>query len=128
MTPSRTALLARLREAKAGSRELSDAALRAAGWTWLQPLQSGRVNHGEGWTDATGRGRGLPGPDVTTSLDAITGEVEARGWKVVYVTIEDSPEQYYVVVRRADALRVAGTHVNLILALCIAFLSALDHD
>ncbi len=111
-----TDLLARLEAATEGSAELDAAVLRAAGWS--------KRDDAPQWSDQWGNWRDMKHP--TRSLDAITGLIEARGWRVVFVTAHFDPDTYFVIVRRPEGPRHFGEHADWRLALCIAFIRALE--
>ena len=107
-------LLKQLANAAEGSIELDVLMLLQAGWKRGGPY----------WLAADGKiAKEFIHP--TRSLDAIRALLEARGCKIVYLTIENEPLIYYVVVRTANGYRVAAGHANMILALCLAFCSIL---
>jgi hypothetical protein len=114
MSHDQTALLARLRDAKEGSRELGDAVLFAAGWKNV-------------------RGNA---PDPTTSLDAITREIEAKGWVWFkecsgWTWNKDGTlthDTCFEIWTKPAEKHFEGEHPDDCLALCYAFVEALSHE
>ena len=114
-------LLARLREAKEGNRGLTEAMLLAAGWTrddafpnyWRDPhrlnvlVSSGAI------------------PLLTTSLDAITREIEARMW----TWMTSSTGKSFVIGDCLDPESAFYAEcATPALSLCYAFVEALSHE
>ena len=119
MPHDHTALLARLCDAKEGSRELGDAVLFAAGWR----------NDVRGWAvNPVGKSVCLWGqnaPDPTTSLDAITREIEARMWW----WMTSSTGKSFVIGDCLDPESAFYAEcATPVLSLCYAFVEALSHE
>ena len=118
MPHDHTALLARLRAAKEGSRELGDAVLFAAGWKNVH-----------GWAvNPVGKSICLwrqNAPDPTTNLDAITREIEARMW----TWMTSSTGKSFVIGDCLDPESAFYAEcATPALSLCYAFVEALSHD
>lgn len=137
-----TDLLARLQAATEGSAELDAEVLRAAGWR-LEPVVvcsnnpligerlSGRWFAGDrhmGWDFVN------PPPDTLTpvvgcptrSLDAITALIEARGWEWRYRGTKYVRHTTEVALSRTRGGWVGEADSTAPLALCIAFVCALE--
>ena len=131
MSHDHTALLARLRDAKEGSRELGDAVLFAAGW---------KNNVHNGWAvNSMGKSVCLwrqNAPDPTTCLDAITREIEAKGWVWFkecsgWTWNKDGTlthDTCFEIWTKPAEKHFEGEHPDDCLALCIAFVEALSHE
>lgn len=115
-------LIIRLETAIEGSDDLDVALLTALGWHdeggiwWRRPVEPRE------WQIA---------PPITTSQDAITREIEARGHYVSQISKENLREPYCAVVsfdhdEPKDVVwsrAFTGEHNNIVLALCIALLN-----
>ena len=128
-------LITRIEAATEGSRELDCEVMRALGWKCRgSATEIERVGLIDlfNWDDPRGKAVGtLRDNPLTTSLDAITREIEARGHYVSQISKENLREPYCAVVsfdvdEPKDVVwsrAFTGEHNNIVLALCIALLN-----
>lgn len=135
-------LIAELERAEEGSRELSDKALLASGWTYGPYQYSGKSfsTSGEGWIKPGGEPWMLGAdsrPDPTRNLQDALGLVNGAWWEVRQTHSADSPIRHFGGNEGMFSARVGnawgepghlGKHNKPALALCIACLKAREAE